>query len=914
MILDFIKHFVAVVALFVLFFPAGAYFLFSQGFLGNDTTHFLYYVIEFSKRLPIPPAGWKMTWFEGTQQFLDNPWLNFYLIQPLVGLLGPVVATKTYLVAFLFVFILFSYLVFWELSKNRLLSLALAVALSQSYASYIQLFSAGVGLSSISQVAFPASLYFLIRFVKEKKNIWLGLGMMALSFGFYSQALVAIFFAFIPLCIFLLFSSTEAYPFWSKRKLTTLFVFVLGVLFLSAPSLMAYLADFLTGGSYKTTIFVPLGTTHQVGIKDFFETTNLVFYLSLIVSIFVGIFLSLKKKLGFIFPIFLILVYLVLFQLSYELGVNPLVGMLFPHRSFWLLPVVIGALVSALLFVEGKYYLFKNILISILALLIMVISLNFDFQTPDPNIKKLYSIGPGVLRTVESLTRTYPVGNLFMKFTPESMLSILSYVPISFFDIQDINHRIYAFDVAFRVNWNMFYRVPITHGYHHYSNSRSADWIAWLYAVFSRENYEEGGIPEDVAERQSLFLTDWYGIRYIIATPSQEFDIAPNFYRENPYISSRTSDKAPFAIKISDEYTSEIAKPVNVPVVGFVGDDQNYDYLMRNLGILNLNSNYLVPIRLGEYLEDLTPAKLKYVDLIIIYNYKKKKDSQGYQKAWDRLKGYIESGGKIFIESGAETPEKWGEKVPEVYPISSLTSGSLGTNWNVETEYLGDFDFTQLSPLTYEQGHWALTYVPSESYLKPGSKVLLRVSGKPVLVEGNFGSGKVIWSGLNSFYRPMYHKDNALNEASLLRRIIGELIPLERTKVAFDFERPKSEKVNLRFSNARGALLKENNYGGWVAYAKVGGKKIKLPILAAGPDFMYAPLPQDFIGKPALVEFVYQGTWYDWLYFLLAIGTFVLLLEAVILKFKIVNLIKFPLKTIMQNITKGIKGSWNEES
>ena len=93
--------------IFFSFWPAAGYFLFQKHLIGYDSNHFLYYVVEFSKHLTLPPAGWKMTWYEGVPQMLDNPWLNFILIQPAVGVWGPLMATKIYLIFFLFLFLFF---------------------------------------------------------------------------------------------------------------------------------------------------------------------------------------------------------------------------------------------------------------------------------------------------------------------------------------------------------------------------------------------------------------------------------------------------------------------------------------------------------------------------------------------------------------------------------------------------------------------------------------------------------------------------------------------------------------------------------------------------------------------------------------------------------------------------------------
>ena len=84
------------------------------------------------------------------------------------------------------------------------------------------------------------------------------------------------------------------------------------------------------------------------------------------------------------------------------------------------------------------------------------------------------------------------------------------------------------------------------------------------------------------------------------------------------------------------------------------------------------------------------------------------------------------------------------------------------------------------------------------------------------MVESKLGKGKIIWSGLNLSYRPLYYQETALAETQLLREILGELVSLDQRRIDFAFSRPRPERVILTFTGGHGALLKENNYGGWV--------------------------------------------------------------------------------------------------
>jgi hypothetical protein len=901
---------------FFTFWPAAGFFLFEKALIGVDSNHFLYYVTEFSKHLIFPATGWKMTWYQGVSQILDNPWFNFILIQPLVKIWGPLMATKIYLIFFLFLFLFFSFLVFWELSRDIFLSTVLAAAISRSWALYILLYSAGTGLSSCAQVAFPAGLFGLLRYLKTNQKRWLGLAIIAASFGFYTHVLVAILIIFPTILLFFLLHSTEPKPLLDRQKIKELLVFVAAVFLLSLPSLLPGILDFIRGGSYRGAAFVPFG--RSVSISSLFQSINVAFYLFLPIAFLASLWLGIKRKFGILIPLAAVGFYFLAWQISFVLGINPLVGVLFPHRIYWMAPFLLGALIAVFLSHREKGDWSRKIVVSFLALAFLIVAFWFDLD--GLGLKEVKNHVPGLQRILRGYRpKEYQIGNLNTRLEEVIDKEKLLGFSVESIDTEDINHRLWVFDGRIRILWNMFYPLPQVHGYFHYRTARAADWFAWLLATVAREGYEEdSGIPAHIAKPQSLFLTDWYAIRFLATDNFSDRDVGPHFYQEeNPYVLKKTSSRPPAGIELSQEYISEIARLTDEPVLGFVGREKAYDHFLRNLGMLNLNSNYLVPIRAGHFIEDLSADELARFDGLVIYDYHKKASSRAYQEAWGRLDQFIQEGGFVWVETGAECPEKWGEEIPNPFPVYQLEKGSLGRSWQVETNFFTDFDFKSLAPLTYEEGTWNVSFVPSESGIKPEAKVLLRQAGKPVIVESKKGEGKIIWSGLNLFYRALYHHDEALAEVELQKRIYQELMTLDGKRIDFEFSRPQSEKVILSSSGARGALLKENNYGGWTAWATVNNQKIQLPVLAAGPDFMYAPLPDGLGNKPVKVEFIYRGIWYDWLFFIIAIITLFFVLDLIIFNQRIFNLAYLPIKNRIKDKIKRmrnkVKKSWEEE-
>jgi hypothetical protein len=906
-----LKHTLALGVVFLGFWPTAIKYLLPlyRGLMGVDSQQLVFYAQEFSRRFVLPPAGWKMSWFEGTAVIDDIPWLNFYLIQPLVAWLGAFAAVKVYFVGFLFLFLLFSYLVFYEVSGSVLLSMVLGVALSRSWAVYTQLYDAGVGLSSLAQVAFPATLFFLLKYNRKRQARFLGWAVLALAFGFLTHDLLAIFFIILPLVLFLALSFYPKENFLSWAKIKRILFFSLGALLVSLPAWIFHFVDFFIGTSVRGN----LGQAPQpqgVGFAELFKTTNWVFLVAFPLVFLVGLLFSDRKKRKVIGPLLAILLYFLLFQASYALVINPLVAVLFPHRSFWLFPLMLGVLVAAFLGqvrLKGKGRL---ILVWSVAILVLIGS----FWRESIQIK------PGIRETVLSLFQDQenwsldpePIENrLGREF--EKKIDSLEKV-----ETGDLNHRAYTYNAGVRILWNGVFGLPQTHGYWHYFTPRSVNWLAWLYGAFSRDNFDqfekgEGGIPTDVARRQSLFLADWYATRYFLTFASKEEEVAPHFYEENDYVLAKTATQAPAIVEFSPAAVSEIARPANQPVWGFVGDDQSYDYLLRNLGIMNFNSQKLIPIRLANFVEDLGPEDWQGIDGLIFYNYRKKGNGQGYQAGWGRVREFVEQGGVVLMETGAECPEKWGEAIPGVFPILKLDSGSLGKSWRAESDFFGEVDFEELAPLSYQDSFWGVSYALGSDFVKPGAEVLLTQANRPVVVKASLGQGKVIWSGLNLFYRPLHHQEKALAETQLLGMIIKDLTPFSQARVDFDFSRPEHERLSLVFEGAKGALFKENNYGGWSAWAEVNGRKRALPILGAGPDFMYAPLPEELVGQRVKVEWRYRGIWHHWLTWLVSLVAFVFVLDLTVLKQRIFNFFYLPFKKRALAMKKAVKEKWEDE-
>jgi len=173
--------------------------------------------------------------------------------------------------------------------------------------------------------------------------------------------------------------------------------------------------------------------------------------------------------------------------------------------------------------------------------------------------------------------------------------------------------------------------------------------------------------------------------------------------------------------------------------------------------------------------------------------------------------------------------------------------------------------------------------VPDPNLIREESRVLVTQVGKPVVVERKLGQGKIIWSGLNSWYRPWEFKANGMVEVQVLDVILTKLLETPyQPGVEVKVIREKPEKITVEGSNLSGVIFKENHLPGWKAWVNVNGKKQSLKIYSAGPDLMYIPLSKELENKPVEVSLIYQGPWSYWLLFFISIVSFILVMVEII--------------------------------
>jgi len=315
------------------------------------------------------------------------------------------------------------------------------------------------------------------------------------------------------------------------------------------------------------------------------------------------------------------------------------------------------------------------------------------------------------------------------------------------------------------------------------------------------------------------------------------------------------------------------------PVLGFVGSNDAYRFFVKSLAALSLNTAYLIPVHLGEGLVTLSEAELAVVEGVVLADFK---GGWGAQVGWDRLASFVAGGGWTWIETGGGEYLREAENLPVVFPVRSLKYEPFESVWQPSGILEEEVDWSQMGPFTYRNEAWKISY-PPKGQLVAGAQVLLAQNKRPIVVQSGLGEGKVVWSGLNIFYRPDEFRQQT-EEVRLIRQILKKITPLEQVgwPVA-ESKRLSPEEAVVKGEGFRGVVLKDNYMAGW--RATINGKNA--PILEAGPSMMYIPVSDDFANQLVEVRVFYQGDWWHWLAFGVTIlSTFLALLLLVGVKFK----------------------------
>jgi hypothetical protein len=267
------------------------------------------------------------------------------------------------------------------------------------------------------------------------------------------------------------------------------------------------------------------------------------------------------------------------------------------------------------------------------------------------------------------------------------------------------------------------------------------DWYAVKHFVIANKVWYSGG--GDLFTRYGLidkFLDrpDYYGITSNLTVPDQSYWSGPvyqfNYNLATPILSA-------------NNFTTLLA----------IGSEDTYNCVFRSLALSGYDSRFLIPIRGYEFVDDYELSELKEFSVIYIseFNY------HDYDKTWALLRQYVTDGGGLIIETGSSDVQS----LPTPSPVNGV-SKTDETTWNFT--YGNTLANMWINPLFFSSPAGFST--SSENNVQPWAQTILWSHGSPILVIGEYGNGRVAWTGLNIAHHAVLHSNYM--ESSLLPELI----------------------------------------------------------------------------------------------------------------------------------------------
>ena len=359
-------------------------------------------------------------------------------------------------------------------------------------------------------------------------------------------------------------------------------------------------------------------------------------------------------------------------------------------------------------------------------------------------------------------------------------------------------------------------------------------------------------------------LARWFGLQYVVLhknlSPLERYD--PTLW---PVVYPQTDDNPTIVQVRRFTEAPEMASLASRPVVLVIGGYQNgiYEQAFREFvkGALGYESG--LAVEGGHNIDDYSLDQLGRFDAVFLHGYGHK----DYKRAWQLLDEYVAGGGALYVDTGWQffTPDWELEDAPPVLPVRNLewTHFGIDAPFTVEDPSLiGPTVSTNLPPLIWEGQPWGVS-VPSKG-LRDWAHPVLRAAGVPLIAAGEYGQGRVVWSGMNLIgHAGTYDSDE---ERHLLGRLIGWLVG---TSFAGEMRPPgvvREDPDHIRFMlhdplpEGTSLLWREAFSPDWRASIEVDGRETKVPIYRAGPGMMLLQLPQTEAGG-VVVTLEYHLGW-----------------------------------------------------
>ena len=362
-------------------------------------------------------------------------------------------------------------------------------------------------------------------------------------------------------------------------------------------------------------------------------------------------------------------------------------------------------------------------------------------------------------------------------------------------------------------------------------------------------------------------LAKWFGLEYVILNrdydPVEKYDAAkwPVVF---PLIESERAGIEIRGVPDSAGLASLRSENTILVVGGF--ENGSYDQVFRIAlaGALDFEDGLL--LEGSHQIDDYTIEELHLHDVLLLHGY-------GYgdrERAWDLLDQYVREGGSLYVDTGWQyaTPDWEMAEAPSVLPISKLTWRDIGraTDYFLEDPAIGrGVETGDFAPLDWEGQSWSIS---SASGVRAWAHPVLNISGEPIVVAGEYGDGRVVWSGMNLISHA--YANNNGEERALVRALLDWLAPARPDAILQDPLLTREHPDHIRFTltepveKGTSLLWREAFSPDWHARVEAGDESTPIPMHRAGPGMTLLQLPQ--VTQPgAVVRMDYSLGWRGWI-------------------------------------------------
>jgi len=864
-------HAIALVILFLTFLPIGKWYMDHHPLYGVDFSLTTSMAKQISENPVMPHAFWNYAGFDGWP-YARYPFLIAYLTAFAQNFFDLFYSAQILMMASVVLFGFGCYFLFYKLSRNIILSLGLAIFVLWSGGVYQTLTWAGSLPSFATQAAVPWVLYFLVGYLKEKNIKSLLTASLIAGISILSHPLPFMVYI-VPSAMILIFTRFDKdISFIKKIKTAAIFLglaFIIGLPLLLPTFRSSLKSAVQTDYGIKALSTTAAPTQTDIDLKKFNEqqfyrivTDNHpgpIILSGILGALFLISLLASRRKNSIIkiFPWITLVGYFVFYIWLFGKGISIYHGGW--YRLYWSVPVWVGAL-AAVLWRQTE--------------------LNLRYLVKKPKLKYFIhgALNTPLVIVILLLLGIYPTTKVIdmiayrsetssahpdvvnLRIKDNERLALKSKFTPSWFNGDETNWRLYTGDQTVNIWWSNMFKMPLARGYIDPPlDSFQRGYIFWLDAALSEGNgkpqlVESFKYPLETTLSNALFLLDWNAIKFYEGGHiGAVFKPVPQYLQQ---LVVKREEKVTFDeerytkhpvflnyVEFKDELVSPIMAATDASTIGIFASDGGYETVVRAIAEKdNINSQKLIPLKLGRFVDKLSLSDLKNFDSLYLYDY----DYSSENNAFQVLNEYLKTGKKIFIETGVETKQSEGA-LSDFFPISKAERKGLGKDWQLQDGGLAftqGVDLSQFSPPIFDEAEWKMSYAQSDN-LRPGAQVILKNKDKIVMASQKIGGGEVIWSGLNFAYH--LTRNHNQEEAKMFVKLLSytndlSLKPVPTSSVRFI----NANRRLIKLESAKGVLFKEQAYPGWSVGLQSAGESngFRSKIYKAGPaypGFMYVP-------------------------------------------------------------------------